>query len=158
MTASAHLDSSGSASDDQLRASLQDRLAFSQATSLLVGLTGCTPERAADALRTIAGQLDIHPARIAPLFLEHVMALDDEDSEAFVARLEDAARDTGTNTQHPAGPGRPERSQADQSGGRGDLAAHAHPSPGPAGAWSSTPSSPQLTATPILAGDLRGVT
>jgi anti-anti-sigma regulatory factor len=123
-----HLESPGSAPADQVQASLQDRLSFSHATALLVGLTGCTPERAVDALLTTARQLDLHPAGTARLFLEHVTTLHDDDSEAFVARLEDATRDARPTT------------------------------PGPAGARPSGPSGPQLTATPILIGDPRGVT
>lgn len=135
------------AAADRLQASLQDRLSFSNAAALLVGLTGCTPERAADALRTSAVHLDVHPARIARLFLECVMTLDDDNSEAFVTRLEGAASDADTDPQLQAGSGRP---PADRSGGGN----HSPASP----AWSRTRSRPQLTATPILSGDLTGVT
>lgn len=145
---------------EQVQESLKDRLSFSQATSLLVGLTGCSPERASDALLGTAAQLDIHPARIAPLFLKHVLTLDDGDSEAFVARLENAARAPSSGNELSVGARRPERSPADQAGARHHLAAPlARPAGRPAqDGWPSSVSVPQLTATPILVGDLRGVT
>ena len=58
-------------------------LIFDQGRGLLIGLTGCTPERAADALVSTA----------AEMLLDTIATLPDPGVEAFVAELERAARD-----------------------------------------------------------------
>ena len=64
---------------------------FDQGRGLLIGLTGCTPERAADALVSTAAQLGISPARAAGLLLERITIPGNPACEAFVANLERAA-------------------------------------------------------------------
>lgn len=76
-----------------------DSVTFDQGRGLLIGLTGCTPERAAEALVSTASQLGISPARAAERLLELVTTLPDADSEAFVANLERASLDSFTPPQ-----------------------------------------------------------
>lgn len=73
------------------REEASDSVLFDQGRGLLIGLTGCTPERAAEALVSTAAQLGISPARAAEMLLELVTTLPDADSEAFVANLERAS-------------------------------------------------------------------
>lgn len=80
---------------------LQDRLAFRQATALVVGLVGCTPERATAALLAVAGHLGVLPAEIGPLFLRCVSGPVDDRSEALVAGVEEAAQTVDRPSTEP---------------------------------------------------------
>ena len=73
-----------------------DSVTFDQGRGLLIGLTGCSPERAAEALASTAARLGITPAGAAEMLLELVTTLPDADSEAFVATLERASRTSFT--------------------------------------------------------------
>ena len=64
---------------------------FGNAQALLVGLTGCSLRNAATALLSAATRLDVEPARIAQLLLDHIATVDQCESEAFVAALESSA-------------------------------------------------------------------
>lgn len=69
-------------------------VAFDQGRGLLIGLTGCTPERAAEALASTAAQLGISPAQAAEMLLDMLPRLPDPRSETYVANLEQAALDS----------------------------------------------------------------
>jgi hypothetical protein len=70
--------------------SLCDRVLFSQAQGLLVGLTGCTPDRAAHALLGVARDLDITVGEVARQ-LTRCMSIDDDRAGPIMARLAAAA-------------------------------------------------------------------
>jgi anti-anti-sigma regulatory factor len=80
-----------------------------QAQALLVGLTGCPPRSAAEALRRVAADLDVHPASVAHRLLHSVVSLD-HDAKRFVARVErtalasalEGSRSTGADQAPPA--------------------------------------------------------
>ena len=61
-----------------------------QAQALLVGLTGCPPRSAADALRRVAEDLDVHAASVAHR-LRHSADSLDPDAKRFVSRLQRTA-------------------------------------------------------------------
>jgi hypothetical protein len=63
------------------------RLAVLQAQNLLVGLTGCPPDSADEALHRNAEVLDVDPASAAHRLLNNIGSLD-HDTERFVARVE----------------------------------------------------------------------
>jgi hypothetical protein len=75
-----------------------DSVTFDQGRGLLIGLTGCSPERAATALESASAQLGISPVAAAGLLLASVTRLDEPDCEAFVVQLEQAAYDTRPGT------------------------------------------------------------
>jgi hypothetical protein len=70
--------------------SLCVRVVFSQAQGLLVGLTGCTPDRAAHALLGVARDLDITVGEVARQ-LTRCMNIDDDRAGPIMARLAAAA-------------------------------------------------------------------
>lgn len=61
-----------------------------QAQALLVGLTGCPPRSAAEALRRVAKALHVHPASVAHRLLHSADSVD-HDAERFVVTLERTA-------------------------------------------------------------------
>lgn len=89
---------------DRLGQSLDDWLAFSRATDLLVGLTGTTRERARQALLDVATDLGVDPPVIAARF-GRALTADDDQAEGLLIRLTEVAllsRQDGV-TRHPVG-------------------------------------------------------
>jgi len=80
--------------------SLQDRLTFSHARELLVGLTGCTRERATSSLQRAAVALGIEDADLARRFLQGLEDRGDDDTGTLVVSLASAAQ---TATADPNG-------------------------------------------------------
>jgi ABC-type transporter Mla MlaB component len=76
---------------ERLEQSLDDRLLFSQAQGVLVGLTECSRRRAAQALQSTAVALALDVTDIAKLFLSCLTTADDELAEAVVLRVAMAA-------------------------------------------------------------------
>jgi len=92
---------------DPVRA-LQDRLTFSHARELLVGLTGCTRERATSSLQLAAVALGIEDADLARRFLQGLEDRDDDDTGTLVVSLASAAQTAaadpyGANTDSAGG-------------------------------------------------------
>jgi RNA polymerase sigma factor (sigma-70 family) len=75
------------AAENPVGHSLDGRLAFLHAQSVLVGLAGCTPDRAAGALTDTATERGLDPAGLAGLFLDSV----DTPDDAIVVQLLAAA-------------------------------------------------------------------
>jgi anti-anti-sigma factor len=79
-----------------MRKTLSDRVRFSQAQGLLVGLTGCSPERAAEALRDTAFATLMRPSEVAVTLIQSISADDDQDgavlSQLIVRALESEDR------------------------------------------------------------------
>jgi anti-anti-sigma regulatory factor len=79
-----------------------------QAQALLVGLTGCPPHCAVEALQRIAEVLHVHPASVAHRLL-HGVDSPDHDAKRFVARVErmtlaaalEGSRSTGADQAPP---------------------------------------------------------
>lgn len=67
-----------------------DRRTVLQARALLVGLTGCPPQSAAEALRRVAEALQVHPVSIAHRVL-HGVDSPDHDAKRLLARVERTA-------------------------------------------------------------------
>lgn len=78
--------------------SLQDRLTFSHARELLVGLTGCTRERATSSLQLAAVALGIEGADLARRFLDGLEDRGDDDTGTLVVSLASAAQTAAANT------------------------------------------------------------
>ncbi len=72
--------------------SLRDRLTFSHARELLVGLTGCTRERATSSLQLAAVALGIGDADLARRFLHGLEDRGDDDTGTLVVSLASAAQ------------------------------------------------------------------
>lgn len=86
--------------------SLRDRLTFSHARELLVGLTGCTRERATSSLQLAAVALGIEDADLARRFLYGLEDRGDDDTGTLVVSLASAAQTAaadpyGANTDSP---------------------------------------------------------
>lgn len=95
-------------SGGQFHRALDDRLAFGHAQRLLTGLSGCTAEAAAQALRNVAAQLGVVPVALATTFLRAAVSLHDGRSEACVVQLVDAALAADADGAHDVPPGGPE--------------------------------------------------
>jgi hypothetical protein len=73
-----------------LAPSLHDRVLFSQAQGILVGLTGCTPDRAAHALIAAAADLGLAVGEVGRRLMR-CMTVDDDQAGPLMARLAEAA-------------------------------------------------------------------
>jgi anti-anti-sigma regulatory factor len=74
--------------------SLFNTVLFSQAQGVLVGLTGCTPERAAASLLNTAFELLLSPSEVAECLLRSMTTDDDQDGP-ILTRLATEALDAG---------------------------------------------------------------
>lgn len=136
--------------NERTNPSLSEQLAFGQAQGLLVGLTGCTPRRAGKALMEAAARLELHPASLATMFLHCATTVQDDESEAFVVSLGDAALAADPDDESPA-------DHADPGPPLADRAAAA-PDPEPGGTGGGRYPPPVLEVTPFPAGGHGGVT
>lgn len=79
---------------------LQDRLRVVRAQDLLAGLAGCSPGRAARALRDTAAALDLDATHLAERFLRST-DIPDAEHAALVDRLIETVRRHGRDTEGP---------------------------------------------------------
>lgn len=129
----------------RLLRSLEERRTVDVARGLLVGLTGCTWRRAGLTLADAADRRVLPIAVLAAQLIDSLEATagadTDDGAESFVAGLEDLARRPGGPEPGPSAEG------PTPSGQR----------PGPAGQGPPGWPVAVMIASPIVAGDLRGV-
>ncbi len=107
----------GHVATDPVRA-LRDRLTFSHARELLVGLTGCTRERATSSLQLAAVALGIEDADLARQFLQGLEDRGADDTGTLVVSLASAAQ-TATANKDSGGLSLPWAAEAGPRAGAG---------------------------------------